>query len=160
MSIKELLQKYLPEYEEKIKEVTREKDFTAQTLHYHYFQDKYFPEALQNFVEHLREKNQDESVQDNSEGIHRILDQVAKATGVTSLEIQSGSRVSAISYARHIFCWWSVENGYSYSEISVHIRRHRTAISKADKVIQGFIKIKDKKTIKIIHKLYEDNKSR
>jgi hypothetical protein len=53
MELKEFLIKFLPDYEDKIKEVVAEKNITARTFAYWDFQRKHFPEALQNFADRI-----------------------------------------------------------------------------------------------------------
>jgi hypothetical protein len=50
MTPKEFLQKFLPNYEEKIKELDNEENLVTRGLRYRHFQDKYFPEALKNYT--------------------------------------------------------------------------------------------------------------
>jgi chromosomal replication initiation ATPase DnaA len=91
--------------------------------------------------------------------LQRLLRQVAAITGVAAEQICDKIRTSDIAFARHIFCWYACENRHSHTEVAALIDRHRTAVTHSEKVIRGFIEIKDKRTLKTISKLYENNKS-
>jgi chromosomal replication initiation ATPase DnaA len=91
--------------------------------------------------------------------LQRLLRQVATITGVAAEQICDKIRTSDIAFARHIFCWYACENGYSHAEIAALIGRHRTAVAYAEKAIRGFIRIKDRRTLNTIKKLGENGEN-
>jgi hypothetical protein len=82
--------------------------------------------------------------------------QVAAITGVAAEQICDKIRTSDIAFARHIFCWYAVKSGRHYIDVAALINRHRTSVTHSIQLIDGFIKIGDKKTLAIIEKLESD----
>jgi chromosomal replication initiation ATPase DnaA len=85
--------------------------------------------------------------------LHLLLSRVASVNGYTVEQIKSKDKTAGIVIVRHIFCWYAVRNGYSYPEIARVIGRHRTAVMHSEKVISGFLQVRDKRTIAIIEKI-------
>jgi hypothetical protein len=96
-------------------------------------------------------------------GLSVLLHRVAMAGGFTAEQLLSRDRSAYVTFVRHVFCWYAVRNGHRHTEIAKIIGRHRTAVAHSEKVIEGFLGIKDRQTLCLINKLknyHDPDKSR